>query len=143
MAVTEVESVAWDLEPLLPEPGEPGVDQLLGEIDVLADRIEVRRGTVAKLDVDGLVAVLDELAELHDKVGRVGNYVSLRFSVDTADPAIAAMMQRVQERLTQMSTKLLFFDLEWAAVDDDVADALLAGPRLDHARHHLQSLRRY
>ncbi len=143
MAVTEVESVAWDLEPLLPEPGEPGVDQLLEEIDTLADRIEVRRGTVAKLDADGLVEVLDEMAELHDKVGRVGNYVSLRFAVDTADPAIAAMMQRVQERLTQMSTKLLFFDLEWAALDDDVAEALLADPRIDHARHHLRSMRRY
>ena len=52
-------------------------------------------------------------------------------------------MQRVQERLTQVATKLLFFDLEWAALPDAHVDELLADPRLDFAAHHLRSLRRY
>ena len=42
-----------------------------------------------------------------------------------------------------MSTQLVFFELEWAAVDDAAADEHLADPRLDFARHHLRSVRRY
>ena len=40
-------------------------------------------------------------------------------SVDTADPQIGALMQRMQEKSTAIETKLLFFELEWAALDDD------------------------
>ena len=52
-------------------------------------------------------------------------------------------MMRVEERATAMSTQLVFFELEWAALDDAAADAHLADPRLDYARHHLHSVRRY
>jgi oligoendopeptidase F len=140
---TDVDAVTWDLEPLLPVPGEAGVDQLLDEIDTIGDVLATSRGTVAGLDARALLTLLEQTAELHDKIGRAGNYASLRFAVDTADPKVAALMQRVQERLTQVATKLLFFDLEWAALPDAQVEGLLADPRLDFAAHHLRSLRRY
>jgi oligoendopeptidase F len=140
---TDVDAVAWDLEPLLPVPGEAGVDQLLDEIDGITEVLAAARGTVAGLDADALLGYLEQTADLHDKIGRAGNYASLRFAVDTADPKVAALMQRVQERLTQVATKLLFFDLEWAALTDAHVEALLADPRLDFAAHHLRSVRRY
>jgi oligoendopeptidase F len=140
---TDVDQVAWDLEDLLPAPGEPGVDQLLDEVDSIAAEIEGARGTVATLDADGLLALLQKFADLHDHLGRVGNYAGLRFAVDTADAQVAAMMQRVEERSTAVATRLLFFDLEWAALDDAKVDELLADDRLGFASHHLRSLRRY
>ena len=47
-------------------------------------------------------------------------------------PSAARCMQQVQERATAIETKLLFFELEWAALDDERAEELLAadGPRL-------------
>jgi oligoendopeptidase F len=86
---------------------------------------------------------MHELEAIHDLVGRAGSYAALRFATDTADPARGALLQRVQERGTEIETKLLFFDLEWAAVDDERADELLPAPELDFCRHHLRSLRRY
>jgi oligoendopeptidase F len=80
---------------------------------------------------------------IHDLVGRVGSYASLRFATDTRDPANGALLARVQERATAIETKLLFFDLEWAALDDDRAEELLAADGLDMSRHHLRTLRRY
>jgi len=140
---TDVDQVAWDLETLLPAAGEAGVTQLLTEIDTLARDIEGARGTVAGIDTDGLVALLDRFAQLHDLVGRVGNYAGLRFSVNTADPEIAALMQRVEEATTAVATRLLWFDLEWAELNDERAEALLADERVAFARHHLRNLRRY
>jgi oligoendopeptidase F len=83
------------------------------------------------------------LAELQDVLGRAGSYAALNFSTATADPARGALLQRVQERGTQLETRLLFFELEWAAVEDEQAERLLAADGLEFARHHLRTARRY
>jgi oligoendopeptidase F len=49
----------------------------------------------------------------------------------------------VQEKSTAIETQLLFFELEWAALEDERADELLAADGLDTARHFLRSSRRY
>jgi oligoendopeptidase F len=137
------EGVVWDLEPLLPEPGEAGVKALLARADEIADRLEAARGTVAGFDAKSLFEFVSGLADLYDAVGRAGNYAGLHFSADTTDPARGALMQMVEERETAISTKLLFFELEWAALPDALADELLRDERLAIARHHLESVRRY
>ena len=144
----DLESVAWDLSPLLEGAGEEEAqataDRLLEESQTRADAFAERyAGRVADLDGAELAAAMRELAELHDVVGRVGNYAMLWFSTDTSDPRRGALLQRIQERGTQIETRLLFWDLEWAAVPDEKADALLEHPDLEFARHHLRQARRY
>jgi oligoendopeptidase F len=144
MSTTALESVAWDLDPLVDGEGEAGADRLLDEADRRAAAFsEAYAGKVAGLDGPGLAAAIAELAAISDLAGRVGNYAMLRFAVDTADPANGALLQRVQERGTSIETKLLFFDLEWAALDDARAEELLGADGLDQARHHLRNARRY
>ncbi|MFL5956214.1 MAG: M3 family oligoendopeptidase, partial [Solirubrobacterales bacterium] len=75
--------------------------------------------------------------------GRAGSYAALRFSTDTADPTRGALLQKVQEESTALETALLFFELEWAALDDARAEELLAAEDLDFARHYLRAARRY
>jgi oligoendopeptidase F len=135
--------VAWDLEPLVGGRGPAGVDALLDEAELLVDGLEARRGTIAGLDADGLATFMLELADLNDKIGRAGSYAGLAFSVDTADPACGALMQRVEERSTTLSTRILFFELEWAEVPDTRVEELLADDRLAFCRHYLRSARRY
>ena len=84
-----------------------------------------------------------ELARINELAGRAGSYAALRFATDTADPARGALLQRAQERATEIETKLVFFELEWAALDDDRAEELLASRGLDFCGHHLRSARRY
>ncbi len=137
------EGVVWDLQPLLPEPGEAGVDVLLGRADAIAQELAAARGRVSAFDAGELATFMTRLAELEDVVGRADNYAGLDFSVDTTDPARGALMQKVEERGTAIATTLLFFELEWAAVPDDRAEELLADVRLAFAAHHLRSARRY
>jgi len=140
----ELEATAWDLDPLVDGDGEEAVGRFLDEAaeraEVFATRHEGRMG-----DFDGttLVAAMTELGAISELVGRVGSYAALRFSTDTADPANGALLQRVQEQATAIQTKLLFFDLEWAALPDERAEELLAADGLDFCRHHLRSERRY
>jgi len=147
MTATEADltasEVLWDLAPLLPAPADEGLDELLDRADARADELAKTRGHVAELDAAGLATFMHGLAELLDVVGRAASFVGLEFATDTTDPARGARMQRVEERSTAIQTKMLFFELEWAAVPDQQADALLADERLSFARHHLRSARRY
>jgi oligoendopeptidase F len=135
--------VAWDLEPLVDERGEAGVDELLDQADRVAASVAERRGTVAQLDAAGLASVMRELASIAELVGRSASYASLRFAADTTDPGRGALLQHVEESATAVNTKILFFELEWAALPDDRATDLLADERLTFCRHYLAAARRY
>jgi oligoendopeptidase F len=139
-----VDTVSWDLSPLVFGEGDAGADRLLDEAAARAQAFAAANaGRVAELDPPAFAAAIHELMELSELAGRAGNYAMLRFSVDTADPAIGALMQRMQEKSTAIDTNLLFFELEWAALDDAKAEELLAAGGLDTARHYLRSARRY
>ena len=138
-----VDGVAWDLDTLLPEPGPVGVDALMARAESVVDEIELARGTLATIDAAGMAELYGKLAELYDTLGRAGNYTGLRFAVDTADPEIAALMMKVEERSTAIAARLVFVDLEWAELSDERVDELLSAESLAFASHHLRSLRRY
>jgi oligoendopeptidase F len=144
MSTTEVETVAWNLEPLVAGEGPAGVDRQLDEAAERAHAFAAAHaGRVAAFEGPELVAAMEELAGISELIGLAYSYASLQFSVDTADPKIGALMQKVQERATAIETTLQFFELEWAALDDALADQLLATEGLDKSRHHLRTARRY
>ena len=140
----ELAAAAWDLQPLVDGEGEAGAERRLAEALERSQAFAERyAGRLPELDAERLREAMSELAEIYELVGRAGYYASLRFSTDTADPANGALLQRVQEQETQIQTRLLFFDLEWAALDDARVEELLAGEGLDFCRHHLRNVRRY
>ncbi len=140
----ELLEAEWDLDPLVEGEGPAGVERMMSEAN---DRSSSFAGTYAgrvdKLDSEALAEAMHELAAISDLVGRAASFASLRFTTDTADPERGALLARVQEIGTEIETKLLFFDLEWAAVEDARAQELLAASGLDFCRHHLRSVRRY
>src|SRR3954469_9752175 len=142
--------VAWDLEPLVavdgpdgPLEGEAGVDALLADAAARADALAGYRGRIATLSATDFAVVMREMAAIGEVTGRAGNYVGLRFAVDTADPPVGALMRRAEERAPTLTNEILFVELEWAALDDAHAEALLASDELAFCRHYLASARRY
>ena len=123
-APDDVEDVAWDLEPLVEGKGAAGVDELIDRAETLVPSMLEHRGRVAEIDAGTLVRLMQTMADLQELIGRAASYAGLRFAVDTSDPANGALMQRVQERATTITTQLIWFELEWAALDDAAADAV-------------------
>ncbi len=52
-------------------------------------------------------------------------------------------MARTQERGSEIRNALVFFDLEWLALDDARAAPVIAAPACARWRHHLEGARRY
>ncbi len=144
LADPELLQTEWDLSSLVDGEGDAGVDRLLEEASQRARAFAKRyAGRLAELDADGLREPMHELESINELLGKAGSYASLKFATDSADPARGALLQRMQERATEIETKLLFFELEWAALDDERAEELLSADGLDFCRHYLRSARRY
>ncbi len=140
----ELEQAAWDLDALVDGEGDAGVERQLEEARTRAQSFAERyAGKLEQLDGAGLAEAMHELGTIYDPIGRAGTYAALRFSTDTADPSRGALLQRVQEQGTLVETKLLFFELEWAALSEARSEELVQGESLDFARHHLRNVRRY
>jgi oligoendopeptidase F len=131
--------VAWDIDTILPDGTSPS--ELFDEADALADDLTALRGRVGELDATELAAAMHTIAELQDLMSRASYHAMLAFTTATDDPARGAAMAAAQERSTAIGTKLIFFDLEWAAADDDHVASVLADAQLDFCHHHLENLR--
>jgi oligoendopeptidase F len=136
--------VRWDLSHLYGGPDDPRVDADLDASLTRAQAFAERyRGRLGALDSAELALAVDELEALQEPVARVGAYAQLLFAADTSAPRHGALLQHVQERITEIRNALLFFELEWLSLDAERVDALLADAGLANRRHYLLSLRRY
>ena len=77
-----------------------------------------------------------------DRMGRVGSFAYLNYVTNTADPARAKLFGDAQDKLTTISTQLLFFELELNRIGDEVMDAALRNRELAHYRPWLTDLRK-
>ena len=135
--------VSWDLEPLLDGRS---VEQLLDEAVVISSElVATGRGRIASMTAKELAAFHRRYAELIDRMERAGNFAHLKFAENTADPANGARLAMIEERVTALTTPLIFIELEWADASDEHVDRVLSDPtpELDFVRHHLRSARRY
>ncbi len=100
-------------------------------------------GLVGGLDGAGLVGVMRELAEIRSSAQRAVVYAQLRFATDSGDPERGALLDRMRSAGAEIEAALAFFELEWSALEDERAEALLqeAGAALDFAAHHLRVVR--
>lgn len=102
---------------------------------------EKYRGEVAQLGIRELAELMDVLGTIQDKAGRAFTYAYLWWSTDTADEERGALLQEVKEKYTAVSTDLLFFELEWADVDEKLAALLLGDESSVRYRHYLEMQR--
>ncbi|MDL1901270.1 M3 family oligoendopeptidase [Anaerolineae bacterium CFX9] len=142
--VTGAENVVWDLSIFYQGVDDPNIQRDLDKVMQKADAFAAKyRGRVASLDPEEMVDAMTEMEEIQDLDGRIGTFAYLNFATDTSDPAIGALVGRIQEHGAELSQKLMFFELEWKAAPDEVVRAMLASPTLGKYKHPLESELRY
>jgi len=137
---TGAETVTWDLTQLYADKEALGAE-LERATQAAEDFAAAYRDKVADLDAEGLAQAMHTLGDLQDGIGKAYTYAYLDWSTDTSSPERGALLQRVREAYTAISTKLLFFDLEWTRVPDDQASSLLVDDGLAFCRHYLEVAR--
>jgi oligoendopeptidase F len=132
--------VRWDLADL-----SPGAEAARGEWDALLERArrfaEEWRGTVGSGGPGPLRSLLDELDELHEDISRVHFYAVAREHTEATDAEANDLATLARDRAADLENLLLFVELEWIALADLEADALLAAPELEPYEHKLRVAR--
>ncbi len=111
---------AWDLSDLYPAPDSPELESDFARAEDSAKAFsEAYAGKLAGASLEAAIAEYERIEEI---LGRLGSYAGLLFSGDATDPALGKFYQTVNERITTISTYLLFFTLELNRMED-VPDA--------------------
>lgn len=90
---------------------------------------------------DEIARAMRAYEALQDKLGRVISYAGLLYATDNTNPANAKFYGDMQERVTTISTDLLFFTLELNRLDDEAMASALKSPALAHFAPWLRDLR--
>jgi oligoendopeptidase F len=133
---------AWDLSDLYDAPDSPNVMADLGRAETTAKSFaQAHAGSLANLSGAALAVAIAEYEQVQEMLGRVASYAQLLFAGDSSDPAIGQFYQTVNERVTTISSNLIFFTLELNRLDDAVLESKLADPALARYRPWLRDLR--
>lgn len=132
----------WDLSDLYPAPDSPAVEADFTRAETKAKAFEASfAGKLAGLSGAALAQAIAEYEQIDETLSRLISYAQLLFSADSTDAATGRFYQSVTERVTAISTHLLFLSLELNRLDDAVLDAKLADPALARWRPWLRDLR--
>jgi oligoendopeptidase F len=118
----------WDLNDLYPGKDSPEFKTALDQLRTLSDAFETKyKGKLAELTKAGklMEAILDS-ETLSDIGGRVGSFAFLQYAQNTVDQDRAKFMGDINEVLTQLSIKTLFFELELNRIEDADLEAAFA-----------------
>ena len=120
----------WDLSDLYARPDDPklaaDLDQAEADGKALAARYS---GRLAGLSGDALAEAIGALERIEEVLGRAMSYGQLIFAGDATDPANGRFYQTLQERVTVISSHLLFFTLELNRLEDAEIERKLAGSK--------------
>jgi len=134
----------WDLSHLYAGPDDPALARDLDAAAAEAAAIEAGlKGRVGELDGPELAAAIRRYEALQERLGRIGSYAQLVFAGDMGDAAIARFYQGIQERSTEITSRLIFFTLELNRVEDDTMAQLLADPGVARYRPWLDEVRAF
>lgn len=138
--------VHWNLSDLYAGLDDPRIDQALDNAQARAEQFQTNyKGRLGSADLtaETLASALREYELLQQDGSKPAYFASLLFTTDTSDPARGAFLQKVRERGTQLAIPLLFFDLELAALPEDVFARLVQSPGVAPYAHFLHTLRLY
>jgi oligoendopeptidase F len=136
----------WDLTHLYPAMDSPAFAADVARAAAEARRFaELYRGKLAALAAreDASVALAEAVKAyegLEDLVGKIMSYAGLVYSGDTTDPQRAKFYGDTQDKVTAISTELLFFGLELNRIDEALLARAAAQAPLSHWKPWLDDL---
>lgn len=138
------ETIYWDLSDLYRGVDDPKIAANMSELETLVDDFSTKyTGKISRLTAPEFVALFESYERIHDGIGKLGSFVYLQWSTNTADTSFGKLLQSVTEYSSRVSQKLIFFDVEWLAMEESEANLIIENELMASRRHYLEASRRY
>ena len=123
----------WDLTDLYPSPDAPELKADLAALEEKATSFAADyEGKLASLDAPAMLEAIRRYEVIDILAGRIMSYASLRYYQNTTDAARAKQMSDLQSQITDMTTPLVFFSLEFNRIPDATYTAVFTAPDGPH-----------
>ncbi len=132
----------WDLSDLYPAPDSPAVEADFAQAEQAARGFSAAyQGKLATMSGSTLAGAISEYERIEEILGRLMSYAQLLFAGDSNNAEVGRFYQTASERVTTISSDLLFFSLELNRLDDATLEQKAADPALAKWRSWLRDLR--
>ncbi|WP_431300378.1 M3 family oligoendopeptidase [Tabrizicola sp. BL-A-41-H6] len=117
----------WDLTDLYPSPDAPEFARDMAWLEkACTDFAATYEGKLATLDAPAMLDCIVANEKIDITAGRIMSYAGLRYYQNTMDSDRAKFMADAQDKVTTLTTPLVFFSLEFNRLDDDHLARLMA-----------------
>jgi oligoendopeptidase F len=132
----------WNLTDLYAGPDAPEIDADLAWAEGESKRFqETYRGRLAGLDGAALGKAIAEYEAITERLHKVMSYAQLLYAAEVSNPVHGRFQQTIHEKVTDISTLTLFFELELNRLDDGVLAGQLGDPAAAHYKPWLDTVR--
>ncbi len=129
----------WDLSELAKNPKSPAFQKQIQELENQAKKFEkIKSKLDPKMSSKKFMEMLSQVEGISEKMSKIGGYASLSYSSDTQSDEATSLMTRMSKLGSDISNKILFFDLWWKTqVDEKNANRLIkeAGELSEYLAH--------
>ena len=117
----------WDLSELIKNPQSPAFQKQIKELEKQANKFEkIKSKLDPKMSSKQFMNILHQVEEISEKMSKIGGYASLSYSSDTQSDEATSLMTKMSKLGSEISNKILFFDLWWKTqVDEKNAKRLM------------------
>ena len=129
----------WDLSELSKNPKGLEFQKKINEIQILSKKFErIKSKLDPKLTSKNFMKILHDVEKISEKMSLIGGYASLSYSANTQSDEATSLMTMMSKLGSDISNKILFFDLWWKTqIDDNNAKRLIkdSGELSEYLKH--------
>lgn len=132
----------WSLNDLLREPIEQSLEETFSKLEQALGQFEATRELLtSEISLQDFQRVLGILESINILKSRIEGYADLSFAENTQHPSALNLRDRVDQVLTDVSNRALFFELWFKELPDDIANKLIEHSGDPH--YFLETMRRF
>ena len=117
----------WDLSELVKNQKSPAFEKQIQVLEKQALKFEKIKSKLSpKMSSKQFMNILHQIEEISENMSKIGGYASLSYSSDTQSDEATSLMTKMSKLGSEISNKILFFDLWWKTqVDEKNAKRLM------------------
>jgi len=137
--MTEYQLGKWDLTKIVKNQKSPEFQKKVNEIRLLSQKFEkIKTNLNPKISSKDFKKIIHNLEDISEKMSLIGGYASLSYSANTQSDEATSLMTMMSKLSSDISNKILFFDLWWKTkIDESNAKRLIkdSGELSEYLKH--------
>ncbi|MGN6630497.1 MAG: M3 family oligoendopeptidase [Candidatus Nitrosocosmicus sp.] len=138
---------SWDLSELIKNPKDNDFSSFITSINEKVKQVESKRSLLkSDISIKSFLEILEELENISEELSIISGYAHLKYAENTSSNEAASLMTKMNIYATEISNRLLFFDLWFKKeLDDTNANRLIKEIPTVYQEHfkHERSLSRF